>query len=896
MDDDQSSSNPLDVESLAKQIIDDRSEDHRQPNLEALSGRYRTALQSLTPEQSGELLVILLDAIALQSKACTEELDRIERESRVGYWDTLHCYDTNAARRIAEDLFNRDPSLNPHQIHKVLHSTVSPCANLCTPRSAVTVAFVNYLDRHADRLMQDASQANELRKHLLSFKRSRSTENPARDLCAIRTFFFPDSALPIDPGEAWSDAAISDINSLQLDDRPLWRNLLLHCTNTKPSTPTQRWLRDARRLIADISHDHLVKHLVKWFNLYDKPRTAPHATVHAPHDVDYGKFLVIPHHEYIMKGLCWITHLLDDPALPRSLADLAVSAYRKPKFHGPRAMKLGNAAIYALAEYPTDAGLAELSRLQQRIKVANAQTMIRKAMLRVAERSGIAPQDIDELAVPTYGFTAVGVRTLAVGDTGATIRISDGSNRAIASMTWTNAKGRILKSPPAEVRQNHKDDLNLLKGILKDIGRMLPAQKDRIDSLFLRRKSWDYRIWRERYLDHPIIGTVARRLIWIFDDGQTRTAGAWLARHPDGPTYADGMLVLVDGTPYNPPDNTTVSLWHPIDDHARSHSSAVRTDALAWREFVEDRRIRQPFKQAHREIYLLSDEERAGATRSNRFEAHHIRQNQFKTLCISRGWRHTLMLSCAPGTPMPGRTLDDWGLRAVLTIDPAGDGDPVYPLLVTGALRFFPAEDSPQSIHACATGNRRDTLPATPIRLDDLPPLVLSEILRDVDLFVSVAGIGTDADGLIDDSERAHYTSDGDMVRDQLSRLLESRRDLIARLLPKLGIRDACTMTARHLVVLGRKRAYRIHLASGNVFIARESRSIEVQGVPRDLWAPRDQPTYTPFEGDTTLESIIAKALLLAHDDKITNPRILRQIEHSENQQSNPTKENHPGD
>jgi hypothetical protein len=35
---------------------------------------------------------------------------------------------------------------------------------------------------------------------------------------------------------------------------------------------------------------------------------------------------------------------------------------------------------------------------------------------------------------------------------------------------------------------------------------------------------------------------------------------------------------------------------------------------------------------------------------------------------------------------------------------------------------------------------------------------------------------------------------------------------------------------------------------------------------------------HLPFEGDTTLTLILSKALLLAHDAKITDPSILRQI------------------
>ena len=41
---------------------------------------------------------------------------------------------------------------------------------------------------------------------------------------------------------------------------------------------------------------------------------------------------------------------------------------------------------------------------------------------------------------------------------------------------------------------------------------MLPAQSERLDSLFLLQKQWSAAVWRERYLNHPLVGTLARRV------------------------------------------------------------------------------------------------------------------------------------------------------------------------------------------------------------------------------------------------------------------------------------------------------------------------------------------------------------------------------------------------
>jgi len=65
---------------------------------------------------------------------------------------------------------------------------------------------------------------------------------------------------------------------------------------------------------------------------------------------------------------------------------------------------------------------------------------------------------------------------------------------------------------------------------------------------------------------------------------------------------------------------------------------------------------------------------------------------------------------------------------------------------------------------------------------------------------------------------------------------------------------------------------YEIHLGSGAC--SRGGRHICI--VPKS--STEGDKIWLPFEGDRTLSIIISKALLLAADDKITDPVILRQL------------------
>ena len=49
---------------------------------------------------------------------------------------------------------------------------------------------------------------------------------------------------------------------------------------------------------------------------------------------------------------------------------------------------------------------------------------------------------------------------------------------------------------------------------------------------------------------------------------------------------------------------------------------------LGWRNRLSALGIVQPFKQAHREVYYVTDAERATGVYSNRFAGHILRQHQ----------------------------------------------------------------------------------------------------------------------------------------------------------------------------------------------------------------------------------------------------------------------------
>ncbi|MFF1372763.1 hypothetical protein [Streptomyces virginiae] len=154
---------------------------------------------------------------------------------------------------------------------------------------------------------------------------------------------------------------------------------------------------------------------------------------------------------------------------------------------------------------------------------------------------------------------------------------------------------------------------------------------------------------------------------------------------------------------------------------------------------------------------------------------------------------------------------------------------------------------------------------------------MLSEVLRDVDLFVGVAGIANDptwADGGPEGRFRAYWTS---YAFGELNQSAETRRVLLERLVPRLAIADRCGVEGRFLHVRGELRTYKIHLGSGNILMTPNDQYLCI--VPGGSAGSGTFETgYLPFEGDRTLAGVLSKALLLAKDTEITDPTITSQI------------------
>ncbi|MFE0424403.1 DUF4132 domain-containing protein [Streptomyces sp. NPDC058953] len=307
---------------------------------------------------------------------------------------------------------------------------------------------------------------------------------------------------PLNVGEEWAERASADT---------VLRPVVLHALTATAGKPTAKWDRAARAAVDEAGGADAVRTaVVGWLALVGRPRTIPLEGAEPP-----GGPAVDPYNSDALRGLAWLLSLLPaHPDIPRALGALVDVTLKKVPGGGPGCPKAANAAVVALARTEGEDALAELAGLAARTTYKTTAKMIGTALDRLAEALGVGRDEIEEMAVPGYGLTAVGEGEYAVGD--ATVRLEIHGTRS--AQLWHDAAGKRLRGVPAAVRRDHAGAVKEFRARAKDVDRMLVAQSERLDRQFLARRVWAYDRWRERLLDHPLVGTLARRLIWTVGD------------------------------------------------------------------------------------------------------------------------------------------------------------------------------------------------------------------------------------------------------------------------------------------------------------------------------------------------------------------------------------------
>lgn len=631
-------------------------------------------------------------------------------------------------------------------------------------------------------------------------------------------------------------------------EKQTWYKLIQLAQKSSGSKPSSKFLDRSKALIRELPADRFKKIVTDWFDFITKLKETVQQHTYTygnGHVVNYQayEFLTAPNIDAI-KGFVWMCCRFHDTDTLKYIASLCERSFKKIPGKGPAAAAIGNACLFTLYKSKGLEGVAHLSRLKLRIKQNNTQSLISKYLQEAANNEGISVSEIEDLAVDDFDLSD-GKREYEIEGYRAILIIESVGD---VKIKWLKPDGSELKSPPSVIKDKHADKLKKIKDTAKQIETALVAQRDRIDRMFrsLREMPWPY--FAKHYLDHGLMSNLVKDIIWKFRKGDMETVSVFL----------HGNWTTLQSEQIKPDDSTMVSLWHP--------ATARVEEIRAWRKLLVDEQLRQPIKQAFREVYLLTEAEINTRTYSNRMAAHILKQHQFNSLAKMRGWRYSLLGAYDDGRYNEGADLHlpEANLRAEFWVNEVNADNQfndtgIWNYVATDQVRFV------------------DTNTNQPVELISVSPIIFSEAMRDVDLFVGVASVGNDPSWNDSGGVPAYRDYWQSYSFGELTEIAKTRKEILENLVPRLKIAPVATVRDKYLIVKGKKRTYKIHIGSTNILMEPNDQYLCI--VPDRSKKDGTSNVFLPFEGDTGLSVILSKAMLLADDDKITDSSIVSQID-----------------
>ncbi|MEN7551592.1 DUF4132 domain-containing protein [Rapidithrix thailandica] len=280
--------------------------------------------------------------------------------------------------------------------------------------------------------------------------------------------------------------------------------------------------------------------------------------------------------------------------------------------------------------------------------------------------------------------------------------------------------------------------------------------------------------------------------------------------------------VLVDSGGSRQSLNEHVHIAHCTDLYASGKWSD-------FQRYCFEKELKQPFKQVFRELYLPTEDELAAKSVSKRYDGHQVQPKKTVALLKGRGW-----------------TVDyEEGLQKVFHKE--GYIAKMYAM----ADWFSPADVESPTLETVQFINRK-TWKNVPF--EEVDARIFSEIMRDVDLVVSVAHVGDV------DPEASHST-------------VEMRGVLVRETARMFKLKNV-EVKGNHVHIEGTTGEYSVHLGSAVVH-QKPGRYISILPVH----SQHRGRLFLPFvDDDPKSAELMSKVLLLAKDQEIQDPTILSQL------------------
>lgn len=315
-------------------------------------------------------------------------------------------------------------------------------------------------------------------------------------------------------------------------------------------------------------------------------------------------------------------------------------------------------------------------------------------------------------------------------------------------------------------------------------------------------------------LGNPVVCAILQTLVFL----QKKQGGQFGFLNTEGEYL---HLEMIDGTDVLLDPQEQLLIAHPFHLYQSKNWHT-------YQKYLFAHKIRQPFKQVFRELYVKIPEELEQKA-SRMFAGNQIQPK--------------MTVGCLKGR----RWVADYeeGLQKIYY------QENIVARIYALADWFSPADIEAPTLEWVEFFNRK-TFEALSIR--EVPDLIYSEVMRDVDLAVSVAHAG----GV--DPETSHST-------------IEMRQAIATCNLELFGFQNV-TIKDSHALIHGTRADYNVHLGSG---VVHQEGGAMLHILP--VHSQQRGRIFLPFvDEDPKTAEIMSKIVLLAEDQKIKDPSILEQI------------------
>jgi len=380
---------------------------------------------------------------------------------------------------------------------------------------------------------------------------------------------------------------------------------------------------------------------------------------------------------------------------------------------------------------------------------------------------------------------------IKIDDLGQSEIIYEKAGKELKSLPTKLKKDKYIEAIK-EVHKNLKEQYRRSRKMLEE------AMEDGIEF-------YGYEI--ENLMTNPVIAPILKSLIFKMGN--------------DLGYYVDKKLKSAKKKSVAVKDDSLLKIAHCFDLFESGEWATYQKD-------IFDRELRQPFKQVFRELYVKTVDEK-GRDKSLRYAGHQVQPAKTVALLKTRRWI------------IDGQE----GLEKVYY------KKNIIAKVFALADWFSPADIEAPTLEEVQFFDRKTF---KPILIDDVPDLIFTEVMRDLDLVVSVAHIGDV------DPEASHST-------------IEMRKAIVEFNCKLFKLKNV-TFTENHALIKGERAEYSIHLGSG---LVHQKAGGAINVLP--VHSQHRGRVFLPFiDDDPKTAEIMAKVLLFAQDDKIKDVFILEQI------------------